>query len=952
MTLTRSFFSTAKELKYRSRSLSWLLRFWNLIIVIALGYPATFVKSAPPSQDSTPAEKAQTTLDHLSPEERVGQLFLVNFHGMDVGPESQIYDLVVNYHIGGLILLAANDNLIIEENALDLLLDMNRQLQRNKWTSSQQEQVNPATGESFTPSFIPLLIGISQEGDGYPYDQILNGLTTLPNEMAMGATWNPDLASQVGSVLGKELSALGFNLLFGPVLDVLETPKLDGTIDLGTRTFGGDPFWVGEFGSAFIRGVHNGSDGRVAVVAKHFPGNGGSDRSPEEEVATVRKSLEELKNFDLAPFFAVTGDADTPEATVDALLASHIRYQGFQENIRATTRPVSFDPQAFNLLMNLPPLSTWRQNGGIMISDNLGNRAVRRFYELTSQTFDARRVVLNAFLAGNDLLYLGDITSGDDPNSYTSTVRVLDFFTQKYREDPAFAQRVDESVLRILTLKHRLYSIFSLGSTLTSMVNYTDIGLSSETTFEVARQSATLISPSLAEINDAIPDPPNQSDRIVFISDTRTTRQCSTCEEQPVLDGNALEQAVIRLYGPQAAGQVHPYNLSSFSFKDLEEMLDEKQEILPVEENLSRAHWVVFVMLNVNKEIPASLALPRFLTERPDLFQQKRLIVFALNAPYYLDTTNISKVTAYYALYSKTSEFIDVAARLLFQELQPLGSLPISVPGWYDLITATSPDPEQIISLYWDIPEPEILDIDKTPEPTQAPEFHVNDLIPIRTGIILDHNGHAVPDDTPVQFIITAGGEEVNAFPHFETTVAGVAQITIQVTSSGTWEIRAESELANQSDILRFDIPPEIAETVTVIPTVQQTTVSTHTPYPTEQTAIIAPTHPEPEIPTPARPDIVDWLLAVLLASGIAIFAYRLAARIGQVRWGVRSSFLALIGGITAYSYLALGLPGSEALLGVLDIWGVLLTTFIGSVIGIITTWSWRAIYSGSNTDK
>lgn len=954
MTSTFLSLSTGKELETRSHRISWLLRVWVLVTVIALCNPVIYSKAAPKTQDSTPIEKAQILLERLSPEERVGQLFLVNFSGMDVGPESQIYDLLVNFHIGGVILLAANDNFVIEDNSLDTLLAMNRLLQRDMWISPQQEQVNPVTGESYTASFIPLLIGISQEGDGYPYDQILNGLTALPNEMAIGAAWNPDLAYQVGSILGKELSALGFNLLLGPALDVLETPKLNGTIDLGTRTFGGDPFWVGENGSAFISGVHYGSDEQVAVVAKHFPGNGGSDRSPEEEVATVRKSLEELKNFDLAPFFAVTGDADSPESTVDALLVSHIRYQGFQENIRATTRPVSFDPQAFNLLMNLPPLLTWRQNGGIMISDNLGSRAVRRFYELTNQTYDARRVVLNAFLAGNDLLYLGDITYGDSPDSYISTVRVLDFFTQKYREDPAFAQRVNESVFRILTLKYRLYRIFSLGSTLPSMDSYVNLGLSNEVTFEVARQSATLISPSIAELNDAIPDPPNQSDRIVFISDARTTRQCSTCDEQSVLDVNALEQAVVRLYGPQAASQVLPYNLSSFSFEDLEEMLNNKQEILTVENNLSRAHWVVFAMLNVSKEIPSSQAFQRFLTERPDLFQQKRLIVFAFNAPYYLDTTNISKVTAYYALYSKTSEFVDVAARLLFRELQPLGSLPISVPGWYDLITATSPDPGQIISLFLDFPELETPENSTTPEPTPIPEFHVGDLIPIRTGVILDHNGHPVPDDTPVQFMITFGGEEVNAFPQLETTIAGVAFITIQITNSGTWEIRAESELANQSDVLRIDVPHETEETVTVMPTLQPTTVPTPTPSPTAQTTIIAPIDPEPkELPPPGRrPDIVDWLLSLLLTTGIALFTYRLAALINQVRWGVRSAFLALIGGLIAYSYLALGMPGSETLLQALGVWGILLITLIGSATGIISTWSWRTLDSISNNDE
>ena len=118
---------------------------------------------------------------------------------------------------------------------------------------------------------------------------------------------------------------------------MLEVPAVSGG-DLGTRVFGGDPFWVGEMGRAYVSGLHTGSENKLLVVAKHFPGVGGSDRLPEEEVSTVRKSIDQLKQMELAPFFAVSGNAATPESTVDGLLVSHIRYQGFQGNIRATAR--------------------------------------------------------------------------------------------------------------------------------------------------------------------------------------------------------------------------------------------------------------------------------------------------------------------------------------------------------------------------------------------------------------------------------------------------------------------------------------------------------------------------------------------------------------------------------------------------------------------------------------
>jgi beta-N-acetylhexosaminidase len=135
----------------------------------------------------------------------------------------------------------------------------------------------------------------------------------------------------------------------------------------------------------------------------------------------------------------------------DGLLVSHIRFQGFQGNIRATTRPVSFDPTALGEILDLQELAAWRQNGGLIISDNLGNRAVSFFYAPTNEGFSGDIVARDAFLAGNDLLYLGNIVSSDLDDTYATNIRILNFFIQRYKEDPAFAQQVDEAVLRILT---------------------------------------------------------------------------------------------------------------------------------------------------------------------------------------------------------------------------------------------------------------------------------------------------------------------------------------------------------------------------------------------------------------------------------------------------------------------------------------------------------------------
>ena len=917
------------------KGLHWFATVW--IVILGLCFPLGAAWATPQLQTPTPQESAAQLLNQLTPEERIGQLFLVTFHGQEVGSGTPIYDLLTQHYIGGVVLLNSHNNFSNGERSAEQASELVRRLQLNRNSLSRTTVTNKATGESFQPAYIPLLIGIIQEGDGLPYDQLIAGLTPLPNQMAIGATWNPESAQQVGAVLGQELSALGINLLMGPSLDVLDTPHSEGSNDLGTRTFGGDPYWVSEMGRAFIAGLHYGSQNKLAVIAKHFPGYGSSDRLPEEEVSTVRKSLEELKAFDLVPFFAVTGNAGQPEAAAEGLLSSHIRYQGFQGNIRATTRPLSFDPQAFNLLMNLPEISVWRQRGGLMVSDNLGSMAIRRFYNLTNQEFDARRVALNAFVAGNDLLYIADFTANEGEDAYSATVRTLEFFTQKYREDAAFAQQVNESVARILALKYRLYGNFSLARVLPAASELEKVGTSQETTFNIARQAATLISPPPEELEEALADSPGINDRILFINDARQVKLCEECQSFTMFASNALRDSVLRKYGPQAGGQVVASNLRNMTFSDLNTMLSQPDQGLEYENEIRRAQWIVFALLDSSGDPPPYQVLRRFLEERPDLIQRKQLILFAFNAPYYLDATNISKLSAFYCLYSKAPPFVDIATSLLFREVRPAGAPPVSVPGIrYDLNSALFPNPKQIIPLELDIAPPDIALITGTPEPPPAPAFKVGEAIPLRAGVVMDLNGNPVPDGTPVEFIIQFNGISTSV-RQTEVTQKGIVHTKVMISSSGSIEIYAQSELA-RSQILRFDIPAPGDQIITITPTASPT--PTFTPSPTLTTTPAPPplgeTHPS------ASPAISDWLMAILMVAVLSWLTFRLGAMIGQTRWGLRAASLAATGGLMGYNYLLLNLPGSQTFLENSRSWAVFWVTLAGIVLGLFTAGVWK----------
>ena len=107
----------------------------SLLIPLSIGY------AAPAGQTGSGDEQAQALLDQLTPEERVGQLFLVTFTGPEAAMASttgaQIYNLIVNYHVGGVILKSDNDNFVGADQTLVIAQSLTDQLQRDEYSASQ-----------------------------------------------------------------------------------------------------------------------------------------------------------------------------------------------------------------------------------------------------------------------------------------------------------------------------------------------------------------------------------------------------------------------------------------------------------------------------------------------------------------------------------------------------------------------------------------------------------------------------------------------------------------------------------------------------------------------------------------------------------------------------------------------------------------------------------------------
>jgi beta-N-acetylhexosaminidase len=862
-----------------------------LLLLALLLSPATAQTQAPEA-----SIEVETLLAGMTVEERVGQLFLVTFVGNDPGPNSDVARLIREDHVGGVVLLASNANFYNDTATPRQVADLANALQA------------VAMGQG--PG-VPLFVAVDHEGDGYPYTRITAGTTPLPNAMAIGATWDPDNARAVGQITGVELAAMGINLLLGPSLDVLEDPQPGGQGDLGTRSFGGNAWWVGQMGRAYIEGVHQGSGGRVATVAKHFPGHGGSDRLPDEEVATVDKSVEDLKRVELAPFMAVTAQEGSGQSVTDGLMSSHIRYRGVQRNVRQFTAPISFDAAGMATLLKLEPLATWRPTG-LMVSDSLGVPAVRKYFDPTLQSFPHRLIAKEAFLAGNDLLLLAQFDLEDAWAGQFENIRdAIHFFGAEYERDPTFAARVDEAVGRILSLKLKLYPEFALEAVqVHAEASLQVCGLGTEVTQQVADQALTLLYPDA----NALLAPPHRGEKIVIFSDARPVRECFSerCQPFSPLSRTAMEEVLLRSYGPEGTGQVDPADVTSLPFGQLKAFLAGEQTETDLGALLQQADWVILAQQDLNLvKGPNSDAVKLFLNSRVSATLEARLVVMAFNAPYYLDTTEISKLSLYLGAYSKAEPFIRAAVQALFGELMPSGAPPVDVAGInYELERQLAPDPDQTLPLVC---------LDPAPSAPVLPPIAVT----LLAGPILDYNGRPVPDGTEVTFYAEYGDGTYRS-PLSAVTVGGRAEISFDLQAPGEIRFHAESGQARRSEVIQLVVQPPAVDTPapTATVTAPLPTATATVPLPTssatpDASAAAGPRKDGQPAAGAGATDVQDLLLACGSVGLAALVGYPFLGRARRRRSVVvRWLLLTTAAGLAVYVLYALGWLRPEAWTG------------------------------------
>lgn len=868
-------------------------------------------------------DPVQTLIERLSPEQKVGQLVLVSFPGTDVENEAAIRYLVEEYGVGGVLLRAENGNFGPEQIDARALISMTNSLQAAAWEGAPD---------------IPLFVAVGD--DNLASTRFISGTSTLPTGMALGATWSRALSEATGQVVGRELSAVGINLYLGPSLNVLYEPQPGDPAALGTDLFGGAPYWVSEIGRAYVRGLHQGSDGVVGVIPRHFPGLGSADRPVREEVPTIQKSLAQLQQIDLVPFQAVAEGVPGAHSVADGFLVTHARYRGLQGSVRLSTRPVSLDAQALTLA--LQGMESWRTQGGLLVAENLGVRSLRRFDDPWGLTFNARRIARDALLAGNDLLVLDRFAADESWERHFYNVQdTLEFLTQRYESDPTFQERVDEALYRIIALKMRLYPRFSLSLVQRESEDLAEsLGQGQGTAAQVANSALTRLVPAS---DDLLPPPPQDGHRFVIFSEEDARPLPVADSSGPVLPANLVGEMLLRLYGPEGTGQIRPGTLQEFTFADLRLALEtpvpedpEEDPAFAVRAALAQADWIIFAPLNLAGSEGNAPTVELFLEQQASLLEGW-VVVFDFGAPYGLDSTEISKIDLYYALYSPGEAFVQAAARAFFRDLPPAGSPPVSIPALsYDLAFQIMPAPEQTISLFivnedgQELTEEEQNDIRK------------DDIIYLRTSVIKDRNAHPVPDGTPVEFILTYPQED--RVETIETaTQDGVALTTVSLDRVGQLDVTVKSEPVLPFYHLQLTVRGEDQgvgiEKTTPTPEVE---VVVETP-PEEAESRGPESLPDPlRLPVPRRRLLLTWGILGGLFMGFLGFVWGWQ-QISDLSVALRIALWVNIGGLFGYTaVVAVGrwlfpgwiyqLAGREIVMGAVAmiVGGGVLVTYFG----------------------
>ena len=113
-----------------------------------------------------------------------------------------------------------------------------------------------------------------------------DGATAFPVAMARGASWNSEVERRVGEAMGRELRAIGGNVLLAPTLNNLRHPSWGRS----QETYGEDVHLLSRMGVAFVQGAQQ----YVLANAKHYAANSIEDTRFNVNVTIDQRTLREI----------------------------------------------------------------------------------------------------------------------------------------------------------------------------------------------------------------------------------------------------------------------------------------------------------------------------------------------------------------------------------------------------------------------------------------------------------------------------------------------------------------------------------------------------------------------------------------------------------------------------------------------------------------------------------
>lgn len=273
-----------------------------------------------------------------------------------------------------------------------------------------QEQTREMITNTQSYSEIPLFISADEEGGNVGRLMYKLG-TTWVNDMYSYKDMGEDTAYANAYTIGSDMVSCLFNTDFAPVADVWTNPE--NTV-IGDRAYSDDFAQASELVAAAVRGF---TDAGVVCCVKHFPGHGDTSTDTHEGAAVVDKSLDELRSGELLPFESGI------EAGVDMVMVGHITVTAVDDEPATISKAVITDLLREEL--------GW---DGVVITDSLDMGALAGY--------DNGEVCVKFLEAGGDILLgVPDIEAA------------LTALETAVTDGRLTESRIDESVMRILTLK-------------------------------------------------------------------------------------------------------------------------------------------------------------------------------------------------------------------------------------------------------------------------------------------------------------------------------------------------------------------------------------------------------------------------------------------------------------------------------------------------------------------